>query len=96
MPITDDDIRHIARLARLQLTDEEIGVQRGHIADLLSRFDAIRQLDLEGIEPTSHCVPLAGVVRDDEARESLPRDAVLSNAPDARDGCFIVPRIISD
>ncbi len=94
MPITDDDIRRMARLARLELTDEEVGHQRAHIAELLSRFEAIRSLDLDGIEPTSHCIPLAGVVRSDEVEVSLPREAVLANAPETRDGCFIVPRII--
>jgi aspartyl-tRNA(Asn)/glutamyl-tRNA(Gln) amidotransferase subunit C len=96
LPISDDDIRSIARLARLDMPDEEIAAERVHINELLERFQSLQQLDLDGVEPTSHCVALVNVLRDDQAIESLPRDDALRNAPQARDGCFIVPRILGD
>lgn len=96
LSISDDEIRAVARLARLELPDAEIEVQRRHINALLARFEAMRQLDLGGVEPTSHCLALQSVMRDDEVGESLSRGEVLSNAPQQRDGCFVVPRILAD
>lgn len=96
MALTIDEVRKVARLARLELDDAEMAQQGRHLNDLLARIEELQALDVEGIEPTSHSIPLFNVLRDDTARPSLTRDEVLQNAPEARDGCFVVPRIIED
>lgn len=94
MPLTIDEVRKVARLARVELTDEELERQATHLNDLLAQFDVLSRLDLDGIEPTSHSIPMHNVLREDVIEPSLPRDEVLMNAPEFRDGCFIVPRIL--
>ncbi len=94
MPLTLDDVRRVARLARLELTDDEAAVQLRSINELMERFESLRELDVEGIEPTAHSAPINNVLREDAARPSLPRDEALAGAPDAREGCFAVPLIL--
>lgn len=94
MPLTLDDVRRVANLARLELTDDEAAVQLRRINELMERFDSLRELDVEGIKPTAHSAPVHNVLREDAARPSLPRDEALSGAPDAREGCFAVPLIL--
>lgn len=94
MVLTPEEVRKVARLARLELDEEEIERQGRHLNDLLAQFEALQALDVTGIEPTSHSIPLYNVFREDRARPSLSREEVLQNAPESRDGCFIVPRII--
>ncbi|HLK56791.1 MAG TPA: Asp-tRNA(Asn)/Glu-tRNA(Gln) amidotransferase subunit GatC [Chthonomonadaceae bacterium] len=94
MALSREEVRKVALLARLELTDDEIDEQAKHINDLLKTFETLQQLDVTGIEPTSHSIPIVNVLREDRTLPSLPREAVLANAPEARDGCFIVPRIV--
>jgi aspartyl-tRNA(Asn)/glutamyl-tRNA(Gln) amidotransferase subunit C len=94
MALTPEEIRKVALLARLELDDEEVEVQAQHINELLQRFEALQKLDVDGVEPTSHSIPLFNVLREDEPTPSLSRDEALANAPEARDGCFVVPRIL--
>jgi aspartyl-tRNA(Asn)/glutamyl-tRNA(Gln) amidotransferase subunit C len=94
VPLTLDDVRRVARLARLELTDDEAAVQLRSINELMERFESLRELDVEGIEPTAHSAPINNVLREDAARPSLPRDEALAGAPDAREGCFAVPLIL--
>jgi aspartyl-tRNA(Asn)/glutamyl-tRNA(Gln) amidotransferase subunit C len=94
VPLTLDDVRRVARLARLELTDDESAVQLRSINELMERFESLRELDVEGIEPTAHSAPINNVLREDAARPSLPRDEALAGAPDAREGCFAVPLIL--
>lgn len=94
MALTRDEVRKVALLARLELTEAEIDAQGRHINDLLRHFENLQSLDLTGVEPTSHSLLLVNVLRDDVMQPSLPRDQVLANAPEARDGCFVVPRIV--
>jgi len=86
----------VALLARLELTDEEIASQAKHLNDLLGQFEKLQALDVTGIEPTSHSIPIVNVLREDVERPSLSREETLANAPEARDGCFVVPRIVAD
>ena len=86
----------MALLARLELTDEEIASQAKHLNDLLGQFEKLQALDVTGIEPTSHSIPIVNVLREDVERPSLSREETLANAPEARDGCFVVPRIVAD
>lgn len=94
--ITRQDVEHVARLARLHLTDAELERMRAELDAILAYIDKLRALDTEGVEPTSHAVPLVNVMRDDEVRPSLPLDDMLANAPDRVGDLFRVPRIIED
>ena len=94
MALTRDEVRKVALLARLELKDSELDRQAGHINELLDQFEKLKQVDVNGIEPTSHSIPLLNVLREDLAKRSLARDEAIANAPESRDGCFVVPRII--
>jgi aspartyl-tRNA(Asn)/glutamyl-tRNA(Gln) amidotransferase subunit C len=94
MALTPEEVRKVALLARLELDDEEVERQAKHINNLLAQFQKLQELDVTGIEPTSHSLPVYNVFREDAARPSLPREEVLQNAPEAREGYFIVPRIV--
>ncbi len=96
MALTPGEVRKVALLARLELNDEEIARQGKHLNDLLKQFEKLQELDVTGVEPTSHSIPVSNVFREDAARPSLPREEVLANAPEERDGCVVVPRIIGD
>jgi aspartyl-tRNA(Asn)/glutamyl-tRNA(Gln) amidotransferase subunit C len=89
--IDREQVLHVARLARLRLGEEEIGRMALELSGILDHVDRIGELDLEGVEPTSHVVALENVVRADVPRPSLPREAALANAPEAVDGAFRVP-----
>jgi len=94
--LSRDEVLHVARLARLHLTEEELERMRAQLDAILAYVDKLRELDVEGVEPTSHAVPLVDVMRDDALAPCLPQEAALANAPD-RDGEFFrVPRIIED
>lgn len=94
MALTPQEVRKVAELARLHLSEEELALQTRHINELVARFQKLQQLDVEGIEPTSHCIPVYNVFREDVERPALEPEAILANAPEARDGFFIVPRIV--
>jgi aspartyl-tRNA(Asn)/glutamyl-tRNA(Gln) amidotransferase subunit C len=89
--IERDQVLHVARLARLRLSDEEVERMTGELSGILGHVDRIGNLDLEGVEPTSHVVALENVLRADVPRPSLPREAALANAPEPQDGAFRVP-----
>jgi aspartyl-tRNA(Asn)/glutamyl-tRNA(Gln) amidotransferase subunit C len=89
--IDRDQVLHVARLARLKLTDEEIERMAGELSGILEHVDRISELDLEGVEPTSHVIALENVLRPDAPRPSWSRDEVLEPAPDAASGAFRVP-----
>ncbi len=96
MAIDRKTVDHVARLVRLDLSEEERERMQAELTKILGHAEKIQALDLEGIEPTSHSVPLANVLRPDEAGECLDRDEVLAAAPAAENGRFRVPRIIED
>ena len=88
------DIKYLAHLARLYLSPEEqqvIGAQLGHI---LAYIEKLKELDVEGVEPTAHPFPLVNVTRPDVSRPSLPHDDAMRNAPAQANGLFIVPKIV--
>jgi aspartyl-tRNA(Asn)/glutamyl-tRNA(Gln) amidotransferase subunit C len=89
--IDRDQVLHVARLARLKLTDEEIERMAGELSGILEHVDRISELDLDGVEPTSHVIALENVLRPDEPRPSWSRDEVLEPAPDPAVGAFRVP-----
>lgn len=94
--ITRDDVVHVARLARLALTDAELETMREQLNAILSHIDALRAVDTAGIEPTSHAVPQFNVMRDDDPRPCLSIEEMLANAPDRAGDFFRVPRIIEE
>jgi aspartyl-tRNA(Asn)/glutamyl-tRNA(Gln) amidotransferase subunit C len=89
--IDREQVLHVARLARLALTDEEVERMSSELSTILEHVERIAQLDLEGVEPTSHVVELENVLRPDEPRPSWPRERMLEEAPDASEGAFRVP-----
>ncbi|MCO5316120.1 MAG: Asp-tRNA(Asn)/Glu-tRNA(Gln) amidotransferase subunit GatC [Solirubrobacterales bacterium] len=89
--IERDEVLHIARLSRLRLSEEEIGSLTGDLSSILDHVGKLSEVDIEGVEPTSHVVPLRNVLRDDQPRPSLPPEVALAQAPDPSDGAFRVP-----
>lgn len=92
--LTRNDVEEIARLARLQLSDEEIESLRGELAAILENMEVLQALDTEGVEPMTHAVPMDLRLRTDQAGNSLPVDTALAAAPDRADDHFQVPTII--
>ena len=94
MASAEIDIKYVAHLARLHLTPDEekkLGAQLGKYPRLHRK---VEQLDVSGVEPTAHAVPMVNVTRPDEIRPSLPHDKALRNAPAQANGLFIVPKIV--
>lgn len=89
--IDRDQVLHVARLARLRLSEEEVERMASELSGILDHVDRISQLDLDGVEPTAHVLPLENVLRADEPRPSWPRERVLEQTPDPVDGAFRVP-----
>jgi aspartyl-tRNA(Asn)/glutamyl-tRNA(Gln) amidotransferase subunit C len=94
--ITEADVRHVAKLARLDVTDEEVQLFAGQLAAVLEHAEDVEALDTAGVPPTAHPLPLVNVLRDDVPRDSLDRDEVLAMAPAAEDNRFRVPRILGE
>ncbi|MGH2857775.1 MAG: Asp-tRNA(Asn)/Glu-tRNA(Gln) amidotransferase subunit GatC [Solirubrobacteraceae bacterium] len=86
-----EQVLHVARLARLELDEDEIGRMADELSKVLEHVERVRELDLDGVVPTSHAVALEGVMREDEPRPCLPRELALAAAPEPVDGGFGVP-----
>ena len=84
----------MARLARIELTPEELQRFAGQLDEILAYVEKLKSAPTEGVPPTSHVLPLADVFREDETQPSLPVDAALSNAPDREGPFFRVPKVI--
>ena len=89
--IDRDQVLHVARLARLRLSEDEVERMTGELSGILEHVDRIGRLDLEGVEPTSHVVALENVLRADQPRPSLAPEVALEQAPEPLDGAFRVP-----
>jgi aspartyl-tRNA(Asn)/glutamyl-tRNA(Gln) amidotransferase subunit C len=94
MALSEAEVRHVALLARLALSDDQVDTLRAELNSILGHIDAIQQLDLEGVEPTAHAIPVVNEVRDDVPRPGLSRESALLNAPESEDGAFVIPRIV--
>jgi aspartyl-tRNA(Asn)/glutamyl-tRNA(Gln) amidotransferase subunit C len=94
--ISRADVEHVARLARLQLGEEELERVREQLSSILGYIDKLGALDTTAVEPTAHAVPLVNVMRDDEVEAPFPGEPMLANAPDRQGQFFRVPRIIED
>jgi aspartyl-tRNA(Asn)/glutamyl-tRNA(Gln) amidotransferase subunit C len=93
MTISREDVLHVAKLARLEIPEDQIEHVREELGAILEAVGKVSELDLEGVEPTSHPVDLVNVWDEDEPRPSLPREEALANAPDPADGAFRVPAV---
>jgi aspartyl-tRNA(Asn)/glutamyl-tRNA(Gln) amidotransferase subunit C len=89
--IDREQVLHVAKLARLRLSDEEVERMASELSGILEHVEHISELDLDGVEPTSHVIALQNVFRPDEPRPSWERDEVLESAPDPASGAFRVP-----
>ncbi len=93
MAISREDVMHVARLARLEIPADEIEHVQAQLGQILEAVGKVAELDLSGVEPTSHPLELVNKWAEDEPRPSLPRDEALANAPDPADGAFRVPAV---
>ncbi|MBW4079344.1 MAG: Asp-tRNA(Asn)/Glu-tRNA(Gln) amidotransferase subunit GatC [Acidobacteria bacterium] len=91
-----EDVAHVAKLARLSLSEEELELYTEQLGQILEHANDMSTLQLDDVAPTAHPFGLINVVRDDIVRPSLSRDVVLAMAPDAEDGRFAVPRIMGE
>jgi aspartyl-tRNA(Asn)/glutamyl-tRNA(Gln) amidotransferase subunit C len=89
--IDREQVLHVALLARLALSEEEVETMTRELSGILEHVDRIAELDLEQVEPTAHVVDLENVLRPDEPRPSWPREKMLEQAPDPAEGAFRVP-----
>jgi aspartyl-tRNA(Asn)/glutamyl-tRNA(Gln) amidotransferase subunit C len=89
--IDRSEVLHVARLARLELTEDEVERMTSELSKVLDYIEKIGELDLEGVPPTSHVVEVTDALRDDEPRPSLPREEALAPAPAVADDGFEVP-----
>jgi aspartyl-tRNA(Asn)/glutamyl-tRNA(Gln) amidotransferase subunit C len=94
MPLTPEEVDHIALLGRLELTEGERENFTRQLSAILDYFQQLKGLDTTGVPPTSHAIPLQNVLREDEPKPSLSQQEALANAPQEQQGCFQVPRII--
>ena len=93
MRLSLDEVRNIAALARVRMTDEELERMRDQMSNILENFDVLQEVDTEGVDPTGHSSGINTVMRDDDPRESVPVEDVLANAPD-REEDFIRIRAV--
>jgi aspartyl-tRNA(Asn)/glutamyl-tRNA(Gln) amidotransferase subunit C len=92
--ISKDQVKHVANLARLAITEEEAEKFTKHLDSIITFAEQLNELDTEGVEPTSHVLNMKNILREDRAAEGLPREEVLKNAPEHQDGQFKVPSIL--
>lgn len=94
MALTIEEVEHVARLARLSLTDSEKEMYAQQLGSILDFFAMLNRLPTDGVEPLAHVLPLFNVMREDEVGQSLPRDEAIANAALTEDGQFKVPKIV--
>jgi len=94
MSISEEQVRHVALLARLALTDEQVASFGDDLNSILGHIDTIQQLDLEGVEPTAHPLETVNSMRADVITPCLPRELALKNAPDSDGTAFVIPQIV--
>lgn len=96
MALSEAEVRHVARLARLALTDDEVAALAPQLSDILGYAEQVGEVAAEDVEPTVHPFSLSNVTRPDERRPSLPREDVLASAPAVEQDRFSVPRIVAE
>ena len=96
MEISKEQVEHVARLARLEVSEDEKAMFARQLSGILTYMDQLKELETKGVEPTATVLPTDNVFRDDDVRPSLPQEKALANAPDQADGFFRVPKIIEE
>jgi aspartyl-tRNA(Asn)/glutamyl-tRNA(Gln) amidotransferase subunit C len=96
MPLSRDQVLHVARLARIGLTDADVERFQQQLSSILDNFEALSRIDTEGVEPTTHTLPLENVMAADEPAPSLDAADVLANAPQQHDGYLRVRAVLED
>jgi aspartyl-tRNA(Asn)/glutamyl-tRNA(Gln) amidotransferase subunit C len=96
MALTQAEVAHVARLARMQLSTEELEHMQAQLSAILDYIALLQEVDVEGVEPTAQVTGLTTLMRPDEPQPALPREKVLANAPDQRDGMFRVRAILEE
>lgn len=91
--ISNDDVKHVAKLARLELTDEEINKYSKQLGDILKYVEQMNEVDTQGIEPMPHAIPVYNVMREDVVKYEETKEEMMQNAPFEEDGFFRVPKI---
>jgi aspartyl-tRNA(Asn)/glutamyl-tRNA(Gln) amidotransferase subunit C len=93
MALTIEEVKHVAHLARLRLSEDELEKLQTDLSHILDHIDMLKEVDVSDVAPTAQVTDLANVMREDEVRQSLPREDVLANAPHQSDGMFRVKEI---
>ena len=88
------DVRYVAKLARIRLTDSEAAMFQGQLADVLAYADKLREVDVSGVEASAHASPIFNVFREDEARDWFTPEEALTTAPRQANGLFVVPKVV--
>ncbi|MBE7034956.1 MAG: Asp-tRNA(Asn)/Glu-tRNA(Gln) amidotransferase subunit GatC [Ruminococcaceae bacterium] len=94
MNISKEDVLHVAKLARLNLTDEEAQALSVDMENIIGFANKLNELDTEGVVPTAHAIPMSNAFREDVVKPSYDREAMLANAPSAEDGGYTVPKVV--
>ena len=96
MNLTREDVEKVALLARLDLTDAELSLMTDQLGQIVAYVEQLGELDTADVEPMAHAVDVTNIFRPDELRDSLPREAALSNAPKADGECYLVPAVLGE
>lgn len=96
MAITPEEVLHIARLARLELSEDDVRLFTGQLGKILEYMNKLNELDIREVEPTAHAISLKNVFREDRVKAYGDKEKILRNSPDRQDDCFRVPKIIED
>jgi aspartyl-tRNA(Asn)/glutamyl-tRNA(Gln) amidotransferase subunit C len=96
MALTREEVLHVARLARIGLTDADVEKFQQQLSSIIEHFDVLSRIDTTGVEPTTHTLPLVGVMGKDEPRDSLTHEQVLANAPLEHDGYLRVRAVLDE
>lgn len=92
--VDTEEVKHIAALSRLEFSDDSIESMRGHLTKMLEYFDALDDADVSCVPPTAHILGGVNVLRADEVTPSTANEELLKNAPESRDGAYVVPRVV--
>lgn len=96
MALTRDEVLHVARLARVALTDDDVTKFQGQLSQILDHFEALKAIPTDDVPPTTHTLPLSSVMSPDEPRDSLTQDQALANAPYSQDGYVRVRAVLEE
>jgi aspartyl-tRNA(Asn)/glutamyl-tRNA(Gln) amidotransferase subunit C len=96
LALTRDEVLHVARLARIGLTEDDVAKFQAQLSDILDHFDVLNRIYTEGVEPTTHTLPLQGIAAADVPTPSLTQDAAVANAPARQDGYLRVRAVLEE